>query len=232
MDRYKALGRRIVALILDGIILSAIYSAIYFPFAEKQEDIIADVLSGESDATTTYVNVGDYSLTGSKAGLFFLASIVIWLLYYVVLVGRTGRTPGKALVGVKVVRETDETQPPGMGRAFIRQLVWLADSFPYLIPGLTGFIVAMTNPKRKRIGDMAAGTVVIQPSAGGAPAPVAAEPPRMGTQAMPAIAVSRPEPPPLPTPPSGPPADWYPDPHGEKRLRYWDGAAWTSHTAD
>lgn len=29
-----------------------------------------------------------------------------------------------------------------------------------------------------------------------------------------------------------PPADWYPDPHGQKRLRYWDGSAWTSHTAD
>lgn len=27
-------------------------------------------------------------------------------------------------------------------------------------------------------------------------------------------------------------ADWYPDPRGEKRLRYWDGGQWTDHTAD
>lgn len=27
------------------------------------------------------------------------------------------------------------------------------------------------------------------------------------------------------------PADWYPDPRGEARLRYWDGANWTDHTA-
>ena len=27
------------------------------------------------------------------------------------------------------------------------------------------------------------------------------------------------------------PADWYPDPHGEARLRYWDGRAWTAHTS-
>jgi hypothetical protein len=27
------------------------------------------------------------------------------------------------------------------------------------------------------------------------------------------------------------PADWYPDPKGETRLRYWDGATWTDHTA-
>jgi peptidoglycan/LPS O-acetylase OafA/YrhL len=25
--------------------------------------------------------------------------------------------------------------------------------------------------------------------------------------------------------------DWYPDPHSEARLRYWDGAGWTEHTA-
>ena len=25
---------------------------------------------------------------------------------------------------------------------------------------------------------------------------------------------------------------WYPDPQGQKRLRYWDGSAWTEHTSD
>lgn len=27
--------------------------------------------------------------------------------------------------------------------------------------------------------------------------------------------------------PSQPPADWYPDPHGQADLRFWDGVAWT-----
>lgn len=35
-----------------------------------------------------------------------------------------------------------------------------------------------------------------------------------------------------PPPPALPPANWYPDPRGIKRLRYWDGAQWTEHTAD
>jgi hypothetical protein len=26
-------------------------------------------------------------------------------------------------------------------------------------------------------------------------------------------------------------ADWYPDPQGQARLRYWDGRAWTDHTS-
>ncbi|WP_062465592.1 DUF2510 domain-containing protein [Demequina maris] len=40
-----------------------------------------------------------------------------------------------------------------------------------------------------------------------------------------------PPPPPPPAPVDAKPADWYPDPKGEARLRYWDGAAWTDHTA-
>lgn len=37
--------------------------------------------------------------------------------------------------------------------------------------------------------------------------------------------------PPPPPPADAPPANWFPDPHGVARLRYWDGAAWTEHTA-
>ncbi len=29
-----------------------------------------------------------------------------------------------------------------------------------------------------------------------------------------------------------PPAGWYPDPQDANRQRYWDGTAWTEHTAD
>lgn len=37
---------------------------------------------------------------------------------------------------------------------------------------------------------------------------------------------------PPPPPPPGIPANWYPDPSGNRSiLRYWDGARWTEHTA-
>jgi len=32
--------------------------------------------------------------------------------------------------------------------------------------------------------------------------------------------------------PAAPPAGWFPDPRGEKRLRYWDGATWTDAASD
>lgn len=46
----------------------------------------------------------------------------------------------------------------------------------------------------------------------------------------PPSAVSVPGAPPT-SPPASPPA-WHPDPHGQHRLRYWDGSAWTDHTWD
>ena len=236
MDSHKVLGRRIVALILDSLILTAVNAALYFPIAQKQSEILSEAEPGE--AINAYVNVGDYSLTGSKAGLFMLVSLVLTLLYWVVLPGRTGWTPAKALLGLRIVKSEDGSTPPGIMRAFVRYLLWIADMFPYLIPGLVGFIAAMTDGRRRRLGDRAAGTEVVKASAVGAsspsPAPAREEtaPPAMGTQAMPAIPLSRPEPPPSPQPAAGPAADWYPDPKGEKRLRYWDGATWTDHTAD
>jgi hypothetical protein len=59
-----------------------------------------------------------------------------------------------------------------------------------------------------------------------APAAAAASP---ATQQQPA-ATQQASPPPPDSP--GQPADWYPDPQGIKRLRYWDGSQWTEHVAD
>jgi hypothetical protein len=38
--------------------------------------------------------------------------------------------------------------------------------------------------------------------------------------------------PPAPPTPAVAPAGWFPDPHGQHRLRYWDGTIWTDHIAD
>lgn len=48
------------------------------------------------------------------------------------------------------------------------------------------------------------------------------------TAPTPAAAPATPPPPP---PADAPAAAWFPDPKKEARLRYWDGAAWTEHTA-
>jgi hypothetical protein len=70
-----------------------------------------------------------------------------------------------------------------------------------------------------------------QPPYGGGQAQQSAAQPSAGTApASSAAAASAPAA--QPEAPAGAKADWYPDPRGEKRLRYWDGSQWTDHTAD
>jgi hypothetical protein len=70
-------------------------------------------------------------------------------------------------------------------------------------------------------------------------APVAEETPAPEPEPVAAAAAMAAEPTPAPAPPSPPPAPaapsipagWYPDPSGRFELRYWDGNAWSEHTA-
>ena len=75
-----------------------------------------------------------------------------------------GRTLGKMALGLRVVR--DDGGPITFRQALVRGLVGLALERPGLVllgfgPAL-GMIVAMFSARGKRIGDMAAGTVVLQ----------------------------------------------------------------------
>jgi hypothetical protein len=67
-----------------------------------------------------------------------------------------------------------------------------------------------------------------QPAAAGA-APAAATPAAAAPPTAPAPAAGTPD---ATAAPGSHPASWYPDPWLHARLRYWDGNAWTGHTAD
>lgn len=157
-------------------------------------------------------------------------------LYWSVLPGITGWTLGKVAVGIRVANERGEV-PAGIGRNLLRQIVGIADYFPYFIPGLVGFIVALADGQNRRLGDMAAKTYVIRKDAVGRPVP-AARPTQAIAQPGAAAAGGG-------VVAGGgagayagaggaagaAPPGWYQDPSGQARLRYWDGRVWTEHTA-
>jgi uncharacterized RDD family membrane protein YckC len=284
----RVVGRRVAAFLIDSLLLWIVNSIVFFSMAKTEEEIIREIAAGEIQLTdTSYGNItiGDheYAIVGGDFWIYMLIITVIGVLYWMILPGLRGWTLGKLLLGLRVVRE-DGTVPAGIGKNVVRQLLWIVDNFPYIIPALTGFIVAMTNDRNKRVGDLAAGTLVVRASAAGQPlqaqpqaayaTPAAAAPaafapgpgpqgpsagpqtpgagpqapspgpqapspgpltPSAGPQAPspgPQSPAASPQEPPTEPQPASPPADWYPDPHGQKRLRYWDGENWTDHTAD
>jgi uncharacterized RDD family membrane protein YckC len=83
-----------------------------------------------------------------------------------------GRTPGKAAMGVRVVR--DDGGPIRFRHAFVRGLVGVVVDRPGLSSGLLALIPMLISARSKRLGDLAAGTVVVQERV---PSRVAAPPP-------------------------------------------------------
>jgi uncharacterized RDD family membrane protein YckC len=134
----QVLGRRTVGIIIDGIIVAALDTGLFFAMA-----------------THTGSN---YSLSGSKALLYYVLAFAVLVLYHSIFESTSGATPGKFITGVRV-RATDGSRA-GFGRCLVRNVLRIIDGLFYY---LVGWIIAMVSgPRRTRLGDMAGGTVVIR----------------------------------------------------------------------
>ncbi|MDB6013379.1 MAG: hypothetical protein JWL65_5629 [Gammaproteobacteria bacterium] len=90
--------------------------------------------------------------------LFVLPALLIYFFYHPVLeVVMRGRTPGKRKAGARIV--TLEGATPGTGALLLRNLFRLIDSLPVLY--LVGLVCCIFTAQRVRIGDLAAGTVLV-----------------------------------------------------------------------
>jgi len=97
----------------------------------------------------------------AAAGLVIFCVLLVYLGYPVLmetLVG--GRTVGKLALGLRVVR--DDGGPITFRHAITRGLLGLFVEKPGFTFGSAGLITALLNERGKRLGDLLAGTVVIQ----------------------------------------------------------------------
>lgn len=105
--------------------------------------------------------LGDGAL---MAGMLTLCVLVAFVIYPATLETLTaGRSLGKMAVGLRVVR--DDGGPIRFRHSLVRVLVGFAADFPGIaLPPLTWLAslwTAVVNPQGKRLGDLAAGTIVI-----------------------------------------------------------------------
>jgi uncharacterized RDD family membrane protein YckC len=94
--------------------------------------------------------------------LWFVGVVVppaaIFVLYHFVLeIVMHGRTPGKRMAGVRIV--TREGNTPSIGALVTRNVFRLIDSFPIFYS--VGLIATMLTRDHVRIGDLAAGTLLV-----------------------------------------------------------------------
>ena len=131
-------GRRIVATLVDGFLFGCLSSLFTRVFGWERAESGFDL--------TRLDNSG-------SAALF-----VVVLLYYILLEGFTGRTLGKLVTGIRVVDAVTGDRP-GPWAATVRTLLRLIDG---LLGYLVGMIVVAGSARRRRLGDMAARTLVVR----------------------------------------------------------------------
>ena len=141
------LGSRFLALLLDSLILVAALGALaLLTFWVRAQDAIPARFLGWGGLV-----------------VILAAFAVLWG-YFTYFEGfHNGRTPGKARVGLRVVHEGGH--PLTLRGAAIRNLVRVVDLQP-AFSWMVGGVVMMLHPRTQRLGDIAAGTLVIRDRGG------------------------------------------------------------------
>jgi uncharacterized RDD family membrane protein YckC len=137
-------GARAFAYIVDWWIRLALFAAWYVvaALAYNRELSLAPPLDPEGAWFALVV--------APAAGLYFL--------YHAVLeIAMRGRTPGKRIVGLKLIARNGAT--PTVGALVTRNVFRLIDSFPVFYG--VGLAATMLTRDRVRIGDLAAGTLLV-----------------------------------------------------------------------
>ena len=144
--RMATLGDRLIAFSLDSTFLFGVFAIV---------DAWAFMRWGIVDGTELKLTLAALLIAESlNAAVFFL---YLWLLE-----ASFGATLGKAMVGIRVIRTTEDERNP-LAILAIRNLLRVVDGLGFY---LVGALVAGCSSFRRRLGDICAGTVVIEEDLG------------------------------------------------------------------
>lgn len=147
-SHYGGFWRRFVAISIDLFILVTIgfamlvLGSVAFGLGISPENMAADPES--------------LMALGMKVVVMFQTlSFLLNMAYFTWFHGTTGQTPGKRLMGLRVVRDTGESMT--FGTAFLRWVGYIIS----LMPMFMGFLWAGVDRRKQAWHDKIAGTVVI-----------------------------------------------------------------------
>ena len=160
--------KRFVAYVIDAVIILVLLSLAYpalldQPYVDIEEimELMELSVSGADSAEVTTSSDSEptrsYSFLLLSVSASTLLNLMAYVLYHGVLLGLTGTTVGKRLMGI-VVRNADG-RPVGVPRAIVRSI----GVFLTTILGSIGFIFVLFNPRRRALHDLLAGSYPVEP---------------------------------------------------------------------
>jgi uncharacterized RDD family membrane protein YckC len=140
------LGSRIIAGLIDYIIIGIIAAVLFFLL------LIPVFMRGPM-----YGGMMPGIAWGWYGGMFGI-QFVLWLIYFTYFEGTSGQTIGKKVAHIKVVRM--DGSKCDFGAALIRNILRIIDSLPFVY--IIGIILIATTQKKQRLGDMLGKTIVVK----------------------------------------------------------------------
>jgi len=138
--RAASLGDRLIAAMLDSMVVLGAFA----------------VISAWSFRRWGIVHGGDFHLTSASLLIAGTLSAAVLFLYLWLLEACFGATLGKIIVGIRVVRTTARNP---LAASAIRNVFRIVDGIGFY---LVGAMVAGCSQLRQRLGDILAGTMVVE----------------------------------------------------------------------
>lgn len=135
---HQVVGHRIIAAVIDLVVLVIVFVVMSLSFGD----------------TRTSSTGGSLSLTGGP----FLLYLVLAFLYYTIPEAVFGRTLGKLVTGIRVIR--DDGAPCTLRDVLLRNALRVVDGLPVF--SIAGLICIAITDQKQRIGDLSAGTLVVR----------------------------------------------------------------------
>lgn len=166
---------RVTALLIDGLavylVTMALWAVIWtIMLISSYDQVSADQVVPDADAYCEQkLENGVYGACEVHFSNVYVRSEPVWTrgqamagaaslpIFFIGVIqqGQRGATPGKLLLGLRVVRR--DGRPPGVGRALVRTVLLVIDLFP-----VVAVLTALSEPDHRRLGDRVAGTYVIR----------------------------------------------------------------------
>jgi len=134
----NVVGLRIFAAIIDIVVLILLGA-------------VLSTLAGEQDQ--------DGGFTSSLNGWVFWLYVALCFAYFTLFELISGQSLGKKAMGLRVVSVGGGLTPR---QALVRSLFRVIDGLPFVVPYLLGAVILVSTRKHQRLGDMAAGTLVVR----------------------------------------------------------------------
>lgn len=166
----RRIGAYLLGLLIAAIVVSGLTAAIVFgalrPWTHhtafgNAKSICSFYNNNGNHGDRTCVSVGDNEYyivhTNPIVATFFVVYAGWFIIDAVIIEGLAGGKVAKLMLGLRVVRH--DGRLVGMPRALLRNILLIIPD--QIVVGLVGLVTALVTRGHKRVGDMAAGTYVV-----------------------------------------------------------------------